>query len=80
MSETRESYYVEGPLQMKQFNKMGDSGFCECGGKYEHVDETRPTGDDIEVLDSYQCNKCETWCIVVWHKDTEEEIRREYEE
>lgn len=63
-----------------KFNEMLDSYSCECGGEYEHIDMTIPENDDdVEVLDSYQCSSCETWCIVVWHKYTQQEIRREYE-
>jgi hypothetical protein len=54
-------------------NEMIDSLFCECGGKYQHVD-----WQDNE--DSYQCNKCKTWCIVTWGAVSDVEISRRYEE
>lgn len=60
-------------------SKMLDSLFCECGGQYEHVDQEENGWDDT-VEDSYQCNKCETWCIVTWGKVSDLEISRRYEE
>ena len=61
-----------------RFNKMLDSAFSECGGKYEHVDlqEDKEAGT---VDDSYQCGKCETWCMVTWNRETQEEVKRSYE-
>lgn len=58
-------------------NKMRDSGFCECGGQYQHVD-CQENDDEVTVTDDYQCDKCGTWCAVTWDKETEEEVKREY--
>lgn len=60
-------------------HKMLDSLFCECGGKYEHVDY-QENDDEATVTDSYQCDECKTWCIVTWDRETEEEVKREYED
>lgn len=29
-------------------------------------------------MDSYQCNQCETWCLVTIDPETEQEIKRVY--
>lgn len=60
-------------------HKMIDSGFCECGGKYKHVDY-QENDNEATVTDSYQCDKCGTWCAITWDRETEEEIKREYED
>jgi len=57
-------------------NKMLDSGFCECGGQYEHIDEDRRT--DGQVTDSYHCETCGTTCYLTWSAETEEEMERYY--
>lgn len=55
---------------------MIDGQYCTCGGYFEHVDTEI---DNDKVTDSYQCDGCETWCIVVWDEATEKEIERRYE-
>ena len=61
-------------------NKMLDSLYCECGGKYIHVDEDvvelNHRGDALQ--DTYQCDHCRTWCIITSRGG--EEIDREYED
>lgn len=52
-------------------NNMIDSLFCECGGKYQHIDQEQ--GDD-GVIDTYQCNCCETWCYIRWDAETQPDI------
>lgn len=59
-------------------NKMLDSLYCECGGKYEHKDAEAPSNEMRE--DWYQCDRCATWCIVTSDAETGDEISREYEE
>lgn len=70
-SETTEAKEEAAPL-----NRMLDSLFCECGGKYEHVDHEYDGG---KVVDSYRCGSCNTWCIVASDFATGEEISRGYE-
>lgn len=57
-------------------HQMTDSQYCTCGGHYNHVDTEIDNG---KVTDSYQCDGCGTWCIVVWDEATEQEIERRYE-
>jgi hypothetical protein len=55
--------------------KMGDSLYCGCGGKYDHLDQQ---GDDDGVLDTYQCDSCSTFCLITWDPETERETKRVY--
>jgi hypothetical protein len=57
---------------------MTDSLFCDCGGKYNHVD--MEDNLDGTYTDSYQCDGCETWCMLTWMIGTEELTGIEYEE
>lgn len=52
--------------------------FCECGGRYVHV-AAEDNGDGT-FDESYQCDRCEEWCIVTWDKEADEETGRRYEE
>lgn len=62
----------------KPLGRMEDSEWCTCGGKYNHVDTmqgTHPT-EGTWTQDSYQCDKCKTWCIITWDAHGVEYDRR----
>ena len=48
---------------------------CECGGEYRHLDQE----EDLDtVVDTYQCRKCGTFCLITWDFATEFELDRAY--
>lgn len=48
--------------------KMTDSQFCTCGGKYTHVDTVQGNHpvENWWSQDTYQCDRCKTWCYIAW--------------
>ena len=59
----------------KPLGQMTDSEWCTCGGQYKHVHMEQ---NDTNTEDTYQCDKCKTWCIIVWDSSGVE-IERRYE-
>lgn len=65
----------------KPLGRMTDSEWCTCGGQYKHVhtEQYDHVADGTITEDRYQCDKCKTWCMIVWDSNGVE-LERRYEE